>query len=167
MSAETSEETVARLKREAVFWPRGNRLEDFSEGRTFEHPMARTLGEADNTLFTTLTLHYNPIYTNAEAARAAGHPTTPINPLLVFNTVFGLSVEDLSEGGGPFLGVNGLTYGVPVYPGDTLAARSVVKAARRSQKRAGFGIVTWATTGTNQRGETVVAYERSNLVRTR
>lgn len=160
-------QTVARLKREAKLWARGHRFEDFTVGRTFVHHWGRTLTEADNTLFSTLTLHYNPLYFNAEAARALGHPTTPINPLLVFNTVFGLSVEDLSEGGGPFLGVNALAYGVPVYPGDTVSARSEVVAARESGGRPQFGIVSWRTTGANQRGETVVAFERTNLVRKR
>ena len=42
--------------------------------------------------------------------------------MLVFATVFGLSVEDLSESGGAFLGVEDLTFAKPVYPGDTLSA---------------------------------------------
>jgi acyl dehydratase len=54
-----------------------------------------------------------------------------------------------------------------VYPGDTLCAKSEVLAARLSDKRPGYGIVTWKTVGTNQHGETVLTYERSNLVRTR
>ena len=147
--------------------PKGNGYEDFREGQVFEHHWGRTLGEGDATLFATTALRFTPLYFNAEAARALGHPTTPINPLLVFNTVFGLSVEDLSEGGGPFLGVNALAYGVPVYPGDTVSARSEVVAARESGGRPQFGIVSWRTTGANQRGETVVAFERTNLVRKR
>ena len=55
--------------------------------------------------------------------------------MLVFTTVFGLSVEDLSEAGGLFLGVDDLTYGVPVYPGDTLTARSTVRDMRESASR--------------------------------
>jgi len=83
----------------------------------------------------------------------------------VFNTVFGLSVEDLSEGGGPFLGVEALTYGDTVYPGDTLRARSTVIASRLSEKHPLHGIVTWQTEGLNQDDATVIAFRRSNLVR--
>ena len=36
-----------------------------------------------------------------------------MNPLLVFNTVFGITVEDLSEGGGPFLGVDEVQFRSP------------------------------------------------------
>lgn len=163
----TAQETVERLHREATLWPRSNRYEDFEPGQRFVHHWGRTVTEADNALFSTLTLHYNPHYTNADFAAAHGHPHTPVNPLLVFNTVFGLSVEDLSEGGGPFLGVDDLKYLETVYPGDTLYARSEVTGCRLASNRPGYGIVTWHTQGTNQRGETVVTYTRSNLIKQR
>jgi itaconyl-CoA hydratase len=143
---------------------RGRSFEDFSEGQVFAHHWGRTLTEADNVLFTTSTLAYNPIYFNAEAARAQGHPATVVNPMLVFTTVLGLSVEDLSEAGGPFLGLEALSFGAPVYPGDTLIARSEVVAVRESESRPGAGIVTWHTEGFNQRDERVIQYRRSNLL---
>jgi acyl dehydratase len=159
---------VDTLKQRARTWTRGHRFEDFTPDRTFRHAWRRTMSGADNTLFTTLTMHYNPQYLDAGAARAAGHERgIPINPLLVFNTIFGMSVEDLSEGGGPFLGVERCIHGAPVYPGDTLQAESRVLSARESGKRPAFGIVTWATRGINQSGEEVIRFERSNLVRKR
>ena len=96
------------LKTRARLVPKGNRYEDFEPGRVFKHHWGRTITEAESTLFSTLTLHFNPHYFNAAYARAHGHPGIVVNPLLVFTTVFGLTVEDLSEGGGPFLGVNEL-----------------------------------------------------------
>ena len=39
-----------------------------------------------------------------------------VDPLLVLCTVIGLSVEDLSEAGGPFLGVEDVEFLRPVYP---------------------------------------------------
>ena len=109
-----TDETVDFLEQNAVEWGRGNRFEDFALGQTFTHHWGRTVTESDNTLFSTLTLAYNPAYTNAHHARAQGFLGSPVNPLLVFNVVFGLSVEDLSEGGGPFLGVDDLQYLQPV-----------------------------------------------------
>jgi acyl dehydratase len=143
---------------------KGNAFEAFTPGREFVHHWGRTLTEADNAIFTTATLAYNPLYFNAEYARAEGHPTTVINPMLVLCTVVGLSVEDLSEAGGPFLGLDDVTFHRPVYAGDTLTARSTVVSARASGSRPGFGIVSWRTQGHNQRGELVVEYVRSNLV---
>ncbi|MDR2154629.1 MAG: MaoC family dehydratase [Burkholderiaceae bacterium] len=160
-------ETAARLKAGARHWARGHCYEDFEPGRRFVHHWGRTVNAADNTLFCTLTLHYNPLYTNVDFARAHDHPDSPVNPLLVFNTVFGLTVEDLSEGGGPFLGVDELSYQKAVYPGDTLYARSEVVARRLTASRPGYGIVTWQTWGANQNGEEVIRFKRSNLVKQR
>ncbi|MEX1194110.1 MAG: MaoC family dehydratase [Dehalococcoidia bacterium] len=143
---------------------KGRSLEEFVVGRCFEHHRGRTLTDADNTLFTTTTLAYNPLYFNAEYARSEGHPSVVVNPMLVACTVVGLSVEDLSEAGGPFLGIDELTFHQPVYPGDTLNARSTVVSVRKSQSRPGFGIVTWHTEGRNQRDELVIDFKRSNLV---
>jgi itaconyl-CoA hydratase len=84
--------------------------------------------------------------------------------MLVACTVVGISVEDLSEGGGPFLGINELEFHHAVYPGDTLTARSTVVAKRESASRGNFGIVTWRTEASNQRGELVLSYQRTNLV---
>jgi len=151
----------------AETWVRGNLFEDFELGQTFIHHWGRTLTEADNTLFSTLTLHYNPIYTNADYARAHGHANAVVCPLLVFNTVFGLSVEDLSELGGPFLGVDNLIYHRPVIVGETVYAASEVVDIKHHRKRPNMGIVTWQTTGTDADGEKVVSFQRANLVKKR
>lgn len=146
--------------------PKGNLFEDFQLGRVFEHHWGRTLNEGDNTLFSTLTLSYNPLYFNAPYARAHGHAKIVINPMLVFLTVFGLSVEDLSEAGGLFLGVDNLTFHRRIYPGATLVARSTVVDKRESQSRPESGIVTWHTEGHLADGDQalVVDFRRSNLI---
>jgi acyl dehydratase len=143
---------------------KGHSFDDFEVGQVFEHHWGRTINAGDNSLFTTVAMHFNPLYTNAEYARALGHPDVLVNPMLVLSTAVGLSVEDLSEGGGPFLGVDGATFHRPVHPGDTITARSTVAGKRESASRPGFGIVTWRTEAFNQRGERVLDYQRSNLV---
>jgi acyl dehydratase len=145
-------------------WRKGHSYEEFELGREFRHHWGRTINEGDNSLFSTLTLSYNPHYFNAEFARAHGHPGVVVNPMLVFTTVFGLSVEDLSEIGGLFLGVDALTFHRPVYPGDTLTAVSTVVDRRESSSRPESGIVTWHTHGYNQRNEEVIDFRRTNLV---
>jgi len=152
------------LAERAKRWPKGHKFEDFAVGQVFEHHWGRTINEGDNSLFSSLTLSYNPHYFNAECARAHGHPGIVVNPLLVFLTTFGLSVQDLSEAGGLFLGVDDLTYHLPVYPGDTLTARSTVTDTRESASRPENGIVTWHTEGYNERGERVIDFRRTNLI---
>jgi len=104
------------------------------------------------------------MHLNAEYARGHGHPDVVVNPMLVLCTTVGLSVEDLSEAGGPFLGMEDVVFHRPVYPGDTITASSTVVDAVESQSRPTSGIVTWATEARNQRGELVVSYRRTNLV---
>ncbi len=151
----------------AVFLGKGNCYEDMTPGRTFDHHWGRTITDGDNATFTTQTMSFCPLYFNAAYAQSMGHRGTVVNPLLVFNVVFGLSVEDLSEGGGPFLGVDDCRFHKHVLPGDTLTARSTVEDARESKGQPDFGIVRWHTEGFNQNGDKVVEFRRTNLVRRR
>jgi len=155
------------FKARARLWPKGNRFEDFIAGRVFEHHWGRTITDGDNAAFSAQTLSFCPLYFNEVYAQSQGHPRTVVNPLLVFNTVFGITVEDLSEGGGPFLGVDNCQFLAPVYVGDTLTARSTVVSARESKGQAALGIVSWQSQGFNQHGDKVLEYTRTNLVRKR
>ena len=143
---------------------RGHQYQDFELGQVWNHHWGRTLTESDNLIFSSATCHWNPMYINAAFARAHGHRDAVVNPMLVLCTALGLSVEDLSEGGGPFLGVDQCRFIEPVYPGDTITASSVVLDMRTSTSRPGTGIVTWRTSVRNQRGELVLQYQRTNLV---
>jgi len=150
--------------------PRGdNHYEDFIVGQLFQHHWGRTLNHGDNSLFTTLTLSFNPLYFNRVYARTHGHRQIAINPMLVFLTVFGLSVEDLSEAGGLFLGVDDLTFHRTAYPEQTLVAQSTVIEKRESQSRPHLGVVTWHTEGfildqDGQEQTLIVDFRRSNLI---
>jgi acyl dehydratase len=143
---------------------KGHKFEDFSVGQVLVHHWGRTVTAGDNAVFSTALCNWNPMHLNREFAQAHGHPDVVVNPMLVLCTVVGLSVEDLSEAGGPFLGVENCNFHQPVHPGDTLTARSTVLATRESESRRGVGIVTWYTEAHNQRGELVVDFERTNLV---
>jgi acyl dehydratase len=145
---------------------RGNRFEDFEVGQVYQHHWGRTITAADNTLFATSMCCFLPMYLNVPYAQSHGHPDAVVHPMLALCTVVGLSVEDLSEGGGAFLGLEDCTFHQPLYPGDTLVARSTVVATRPSNSRPG-GIVSWRTEGLNQRGEVVVDFTRTNLVAAR
>ena len=71
---------------------------------------------------------------NRDYARSLGHPDIVVNPHLLFNVVLGMSVEDCSEIGGPFLGVNKLVYHRPVYPGPPGQLPPVPECASRHLK---------------------------------
>lgn len=140
-------------------------FEDFQVGRVFDHAWGRTINEAETVEFSTMTLSLNRIYFDRPHAVSLGFRDIVVNPLLVYNIVMGLSVHDLTEGRGPFLGMENLRFEAQVHPGDTITASSEVVGQRESDSRPGWGIVTWQTTGHNQDGNVVVAYQRTNLSR--
>lgn len=146
---------------------RGLLYEDFSVGQQFEHHWGRTFNASDASLFSNMFLQTNPIFFNAPYARALGYDDVVVPPMFVFATILGLSVEDLSEAGGPFLGVDDLSFGVPVHAGDTVYARSTVVSQRLTESRPGWGITEWHTRGHNQNGDEVVTFHRRNLSRCR
>jgi acyl dehydratase len=155
------------FREKAHLKPKGRLYEDFETGQRFLHHWGRTIVESDTILFSTLTLSFNPLYFNREFAKAHGHPDIVVNPHLLFNVVLGLSVEDCSEIGGPFLGVFELVYDRPIYPGTTVYARTETIERRLSSGNPNNGIVTWRTEGVDADGKRLVGFKRSNIVRLR
>jgi acyl dehydratase len=144
-----------------------NHFEDFEVGRRFRHHWGRTLSQAESVAFATEFLLHEPAQFNRAFAEHNGLSDILVPPVLVFSLVLGMSVEDLSESGGPFLGADGIEHLLPVHPGDTLYASSEVLERRTSTSRPGFGVVRWRTTGRNQGGHTVIRFTRASLVRMR
>jgi acyl dehydratase len=142
-----------------------NRYDDFPPGRRFDHHWGRTITADEATSFAAQHVIHEPLRFNQIYARHLGYPDLVVSPILVYAIVLGLSVEDLSESGGPFLGSDQVRFLAPVYPGDTLFASSVVLSRRDSGSKKDFGIVEWETSGCNQNGEPVIVFRRANLVR--
>lgn len=155
---------MSDIRDRAKLWEKGRLFEDFVVGEQFNHHWGRTITESDTITFSTLTLTFNPLYFNRDYARELGHPDIVVNPHLLFNVVLGMSVEDLSEIGGPFLGVYDLVYHQPAYPGITLRAQSETTETRVSESNPANGIVTWSSRGIDSDGTTIVSFRRSNLV---
>ena len=144
-----------------------NHYEDFLPGRWFDHRWGRTIGESEAIDFATTCLIHEPGLFNRDYARQLGYRDLLVSPHLVYATVLGMSVADLSESGGPFLGSDKVAFDVPVHPGDTLYASSAVVTRRPSRSKSGFGVVEWRTIAVNQYGERVLSFQRRNLVRFR
>ena len=142
---------------------RGNYFEDFATGLEIEHAVPRTLTEGDAALYIALTADRYPLHCDAEFARALGFRRETVNDLLVFHTVFGKTVPDLSLNAIANLGYADARFGVPVYPGDTIRARSTV-LGRRESSRGDTGVVWVRTVGRNQHGDGVLTFIRWFLV---
>ena len=141
----------------------GKFLEDFETGKVFEHPRGMTLTSGFLHYFSTTFLEANPLYLNREYARSLGHPEIPANPLLVFNIVLSLGVQNNSEKAYANLGYYNMHFLKPVYAGDTLRAFSLI-ADRKDRGPGKPGIVTLNTIGLNQKNERVIQYTRKIMV---
>jgi acyl dehydratase len=146
---------------------KGNKFQDFHEGQKFEHHWGRTISAGENSTFSSITMNFNPAHFNADYAASIGYDREIVNPLFVLCNLIGLSVEDLSEGAGPFLGIENVKIYTEVYPGDTIYCESKVVSKRESKSRPGYGIVKWHCQGYNQDETLVMEYDRINLVEKR
>jgi 2-methylfumaryl-CoA hydratase len=144
----------------------GNYFEDLTTGLEIEHAVPRTLTEGDAALYIALTADRYPLHCDAEFARSLGFQRETVNDLLVFHTVFGKSVPDISLNAVANLGYADVRFGTPVYPGDTLRAHTTV-LGRRESASGGTGVVWVHTVGRNQRGDEVLSFIRWVLVNRR
>jgi 2-methylfumaryl-CoA hydratase len=145
---------------------RGNFFEDLHVGRVLRHATPRTITEGDVALYTAL---YGPrfaVQSSTAFAQAIGYPRAPLDDLLVFHVVFGKTVPDISLNAVANLGYAECVFEAPVFAGDTLAATSDVIGVKENANRE-TGVVYVRTTGSNQRGETVLSYVRWVMVRKR
>lgn len=144
----------------------GNYFEDFSLGQDIVHATPRTLTSGDQALYTALYGSRFAVQSSDAFARAAGFPGSPLDDLLVFNTVFGKTVPDISLNAVANLGYAECVFSTPVYPGDTLSARSEVIGLKENSNGK-TGTVYVRSRGTNQHGAEVLSFVRWVMVRKR
>jgi itaconyl-CoA hydratase len=142
----------------------GRYLEDFEAGDVYEHRPGRTIGEADNTWFTLLTMNTHPLHFDAAYAAKTEFGKPLVNSCLALSIVTGMSVSDLSQKATANLGWDKVRLTAPVFAGDTIYAESEVLDVRDSKSRPHEGIVTVRTTGKKADGTVFMTYERSFLV---
>jgi 2-methylfumaryl-CoA hydratase len=141
-------------------------FEDFEQGQVLHHAVPRTLTEGDAALYIALTGDRFPVHCDAEYARRLGFRRETINDLLVFHTVFGKSVPDVSLNAVANLGYADVRFVAPVYPGDTLTAESTVVGLKETSSGT-TGIVYVHTRGFNQRRQSVLEFYRWVMVNKR
>lgn len=142
----------------------GRSYEDFEIGDIYHHPLGRTITQTDNIWFSLLTQNSAPIHFDQHYASQTEFGRPLVNSCLTLAIVTGQSVTDVSQRVFANLGWDNVTLPAPLFEGDTLYSRSEVLAKRESASRDDVGIVTVRSTGTNQKGVTVIAFTRTLLV---
>jgi 2-methylfumaryl-CoA hydratase len=144
----------------------GNFFEDFRLGQVLEHATPRTVTTGDAALYTALYGTRFAVQSSDAFAQAIGYPRAPLDDFLVFHIVFGKTVPDISLNAIANLGYAGCRFLAPVYPGDTLAARSEVVGLKENSNRK-TGIVYVHSTGLRHDGTAVLEFVRWVMVRKR
>ncbi|HEY6434408.1 MAG TPA: MaoC family dehydratase [Acetobacteraceae bacterium] len=143
-------------------------FEQFHEGQTFEHALSRTVTEMDNVLFSSLTMNPQPLHLDAEFAKSTEFGRPLVNSLFTLGLLIGMTVGETTLGTTiANLGMTKVQFPKPVFYGDTLRARSIVRSARASRSRPEAGVVEFEHHAINQRAEIVATCLRAALMKRR
>ena len=144
----------------------GLRWEDMTVGDMLT-TSARTITESDLVTFVTSAGFLEPLFLDARAATAGPYTGRLVPGALTFVFAEGLVIQTgvIHGTGMAFLGTE-LRVVAPVYVGDTIDVEVEVTEARAS-RTPGRGVVTTRNRVRNQRGEEVLVYTPTRLIRGR
>lgn len=141
-------------------------FEEFTVGQVFKHQPGRTVTEADNVLFTTMTMNPQPLHLDAAFASQTEFGQRLVNSLLTLGIAVGISVGDTTLGTTVAnLGFDKIEFPKPVFHGDTLYIETEIMDKRESRSRPDAGVVFFEHRATNQREELVARIRRAGLMR--
>jgi acyl dehydratase len=139
--------------------------EELEEGMVFEHPLSKTVTEADNMWFCNATLNTQPLHIDFHKAAETEYGQPLVNSLFTLGLVIGMTVTDTTLGTTVSnLGMKNTTFPAPVFHGDSIRSRTTVVSKRASKSRPRQGIVNFLHEGINQDGVVVAICERSALM---
>ncbi|SDY39763.1 MaoC family dehydratase [Citreimonas salinaria] len=144
----------------------GRFFEDYSVGQVIDHAVPRTVSGGERALHHALYPARHALHSSDVFAQACGLPASPIDDLMAFHLVFGKTVPDISLNAVANLGYVEGRWHRPVWPGDTLRARSTVIGLKQNSNGK-TGVVWVRSEGVNQHGQIVLDYVRWVMVRKR
>ena len=143
-------------------------FEELPVGRVIDAEWTRTVTEADNVLFCSMTMNVQKLHLDAHFAAGTEFGRPLVNSLFTLGLMIGMSVHNLTQGTTVAnLGMTDTSFPAPVFAGDTIHARTTVVAARASRSRPDAGIVTFRHEAFNQAGTLVARCDRQALMRRR
>jgi acyl dehydratase len=157
------DETHESGRREVV--QRGLYYEELDVGVRYLHRPGRTATEADNVLFSSLTMNGQALHLDAAFSATQPFAQRLMNSMWTLSTMVGASVAQITQGTlVAQLGLTDVAFPAPLFHGDTLYTETEVTEKRRSGSRPGQGIVTMRHTGRNQDGVVVATATRVALM---
>ena len=135
----------------------GRYYDELEPGQRFEHWPGRTITEFDDTLFSLLSMNQQPLHLDEHYSRGTQHGRRVVVGPLVIALVIGMSQADVGGRATATLEYRDVRHLKPVFHGDTIYARSTIVSKQD-------GVVTIASEGVNQHGESVVSLEQKIAV---
>jgi 3-hydroxybutyryl-CoA dehydratase len=144
----------------------GLHFEDFETDRTFVSAV-RAIDGNDIVSFADLTGDAHPLHLDDEYARRSPFGRRIAHGAFVFSVSIGLTtaMDLVSDTLVAFYGVDRMRFTKAVYIGDSLTVEKRVGATRATGPH--NGLVTFHTVVRNQRGEAVLTYEDTLIIRRR
>jgi acyl dehydratase len=143
-------------------------FEEFEEGMVIEHAATRTVTETDNMWFCNATLNTQPLHIDFDFASKTEFGQPIVNSVFTLGLMIGMGVSETTLGttvGN--LGMTDVNFPRPVFHGDTLRARTIVKSKRESKSRPTNGIIVFQHEAFNQHGDLVASCIRTALMHKR
>ena len=140
-------------------------FEEFSIGQKIDHPIRRTITEADNVQFTTMTHNPAKLHLDAEYMKGTEFGEPIVNSLLTLGFMIGISVNETTHGTAVAnLGMDDVRFPKPLFHGDTIRIETEVLELRESKSRPDNGIVIFMHRTYNQHDELVAECRRTALM---
>ncbi|WP_424830405.1 MaoC family dehydratase [Ruegeria sp.] len=143
-------------------------FEEFSEGMVINHAITRTITEADNMFFCSLTYNSQPLHIDRHFAEKTEFGRPLVNSLFTLGCMVGISVNETTLGTTiANLGMTDVIFPAPVFHGDTLRIRTTLGECRESQSRPEAGIVNFLHEAFNQDDVRVALCKRAAFMHKR
>ena len=141
-------------------------FEELEVGRVYNHPITRTVTEADNILFSCLTMNPQPLHIDRHFAAQTEWGQPLMNSLFTLGLMIGISVNDLTVGTiVANLGMTDVKFPAPLFQGDTIRVETMVATKRDSRSRPDAGIVELEHKAFKQDGTLVAQCRRQVFMR--
>ena len=143
-------------------------LEEFEVGQVFRHLLRRTVTEADNMLFSNMTLNPQPLHIDFDFAARTEWGKPLVNSLFTLGLMIGISVQDTTMGttiGN--LGMTEVVFPHPLFHGDTVHVETEVVSVRESKSKPDRGLVEFQHRAFNQHDVLVARCRRQAMMRKR
>jgi len=141
-------------------------FEEFKVGQVFDHPIRRTITEADNVMISAMTHNPAALHLDEEYCRTQTEfGQRIVNSCLTLSLMVGISVNDTTLGTAVAnLGWDEVRFPHPLFHGDTVHIRTTVLELRESRSRPNNGIVIFEHQAFNQDNALVGVCKRSALM---